>query len=49
MEEYWLLADVGWSMSDEIILPSVDPSMMELVADHWLFWERVIQKEKKVL
>jgi hypothetical protein len=23
-------------MSDERILPSVDPSMMELVADHWL-------------
>ena len=35
-EDFSGSADVGWPMSDEGILRSGDPSMMEFIADHWL-------------
>jgi hypothetical protein len=35
-EDFPKLADIGSSMSDEVILPSADPSTMEVMADHWL-------------
>jgi hypothetical protein len=35
-EDFPKSADVGSSMSDEVILPSADPSTMEFMADHYV-------------
>ena len=29
-------ADIGWPMSDEVICTSADPSIMELMAEHYV-------------
>jgi hypothetical protein len=36
LEDFPKSADVGSSMSDEVMLPSADPSTMEVMAEHWL-------------
>ena len=38
-EEYWLSADICWSMSDERILQLADPWMMELMAEHYVLFK----------